>query len=86
MEKIIFAGLTTTGRGYDSKLDILEVVVNVSKIGKTYQSEQYLIDIINNMCVKCQEERTPIKFPSLIIWITMYYIRPVRDPEFDDPT
>ena len=39
VEKMISVGLTSTGRGCELKLDMLEVVVNVAEIGKTYHYE-----------------------------------------------
>ena len=82
---IVSAGLTSTGSGFDLNLDILEAVINVAQRGKFYRWAQHLEELIKYTCAKCREEGTLIKFPSLIIWIAMYHLRPVRDLEFNEP-
>ena len=59
--------------------------MNVVETWKTYHWVEYLEYLIINICEGSQEEGTPIIFPSLIIWIAMYYIRPVGGPDFDEP-
>ena len=85
MAKIIATGLTPTGRGSDLKLDMLEVVDTVAKIGKVYRWAQYVTDMLKTMCEKCQESVGIIRFPSLIIWRVMYHLFPVGDKQFQEP-
>ena len=84
--KIVSAGLTTTMRRCDLRLNMLEVVDNIAETRKTYCWAQYLVDLVKNICIKCQQEGTTIIFVSLIIWTAMYYIRPIGDPQFLEPT
>ena len=52
--KIISIGLTITGRGCNSKLDILEVVDSIVAKGKNYCWEQYVVDLVKTIFTKCQ--------------------------------
>ena len=80
--KIIAPGLTLTGRGSDLKLDMLEAVDNIADSGKIYRWAEYVADMLKGICEKCQESRGIIRFPSLMIWIVMYYLCPVGDKQF----
>ena len=73
-----------TRRGSDIKLDMLEVVVNVAEKGKVYRWANNLAKMIKKTCTKFQEEGMPIKFPSLIIWISMYNIQTIADLYFNE--
>ena len=84
--KIIAMGLTPTGRGSDLKLDMLEAVDTITNTGKIYRWAEYVTDMLKGICEKCQELGGIIRFPSLIIWIVMYYLCPVRDKQFQEPT
>ena len=53
MVKIIAIGLTPTGRGSDLKLDMLEVVDIIAEIRKVYRWDQYVADMLKNICEKC---------------------------------
>ena len=75
--KIIATGLTPTSRGSDLKLDMLEVVDTIADTGKIYKWAGYVVDMLKGICEKCQESGGIIRFPSLIIWIVMYYLCPV---------
>ena len=77
--KIIATGLTPTGRVSDLKLEMLEAVNTIADIGKIYHWGQYVADMLKTICEKFQESARIIRFPSLIIWIAMYHLCPVRD-------
>ena len=77
--KIIATGLTPTGQGRDLKLDMLVAVDMISNTAKVYRWAQYVADMLKGICEKCQESGRIIRFPSLIIWIVMYYLCPVED-------
>ena len=77
--KIIATGLTPTSRVSDLKLDMLEAVNTIADIGKIYRWDQYAADMLKTICEKCQESTRIIMFPTLIIWIAMYHLCPVRD-------
>ena len=80
--KIVSKGLTVTGRGCDLRLHMLEDVDTIAELGKTYCWDQYVAGMIKGICEKCQETIVAIKFPSLIIWIPMYYLCPIGDRQF----
>ena len=42
--------------------------------------------MVKTICERCQETGGIIKFPSLIIWIVMYYFCPEGSPVFREPT
>ena len=84
--KIIASRLTLTGRGSDLKLDMLEAIGTIAETGKIYRWAQYVTDMIKTICEKCQESGGIIRFPSLIIWIVMYHLCPIRDKQFQEPT
>ena len=84
--KIIAIGLTPTGRGSDLKLDMLEAVDTITDTGKIYIWDEYLTDMLKGIHEKCQESGGIIRFPSLIILIVMYYLCPVGDKQFLEPT
>ena len=84
--KIIAMGLTPIGRGSDLKLDMLEAVDTIADTGKIYRWEEYVTNMLQGICEKCQESGGIIRFPSLIIWIVMYYLCPVGDKQFQEPT
>ena len=77
--KIIATALTPIGQGSDLKLDMLEVVDTIANIGKIYRCAERVIDMLKGICENCQESGGIIRFPSLIIWIVMYYLCPVED-------
>ena len=64
------------------KLDMLEAIDRVANHGKTYSWETYLADLIKSNCERCQEQGSPIRFCSLLIWITMSKISPIGRSEF----
>ena len=41
--------------------------------------------MLNTICEKCLESTGIIRIPSLIIWIAMYHLCPVRDKQFQEP-
>ena len=86
MAKIIATGLTPIGRGSDLKLDMLEAVDTIADMGKIYRWDEYVVDMLKGIYEKCQELGGIIRFPSLIIWIVMYYLCPVGDKQFQEPT
>ena len=53
MAKIIATGLTSTGRGSDLKLDMLEAVDTIFDTGKVYRWVEYVVDMIKGICEKC---------------------------------
>ena len=79
---IISIYLTIFGRPSDVKLDILEAIDRVANHTKTYSWVSYLADLVKSNCEKCQEQGTPIRFYSLLIWIAMSRMSPVSHPEF----
>ena len=79
MAKIIATGLTPIGRGSDLKLDMLEAVDTIADMGKIYKWAKYVVDMLKGISEKLQESGGIIRFPSLIIWIVMYYLCPVGD-------
>ena len=86
MAKIIATELTPTGRGSDLKWDMLEIVDTIADIGKIYNWDEYVVNMLKGISEKCQESGGIIRFPSLIIWIVMYYLCPVGDKQFQEPT
>ena len=54
--------------------------------GKIYRWAEHVIDMLKGICEKCQESGRIIRFPSLMIWIVMYSLCPVRDKQFQEPT
>ena len=86
MAKIIATALTPTSRGSDLKLDMLEAVDNIAHTGKIYRWAEYVTDMLKGICKKCQESGGIIRFPSLMLWIVMYTLCPVRDKQFQEPT
>ena len=79
MTKIIATGLTPTGRGSDLKLDMLEAVDTIADTEKIYRWAEYVVDMLKGICEKCQDPGGIIRFPSLMIWIVMYSLCPVKD-------
>ena len=61
---------------------MLEYIEGVAYHAKTYSWANYLAYLVNINCEKCQEQGTPIRFCSLLIWITMSKIPPLDRPEF----
>ena len=86
MAKIIATGLRPTGQGSDLKLDMLEAVNTIVNMGKFYRWVEYVANMLKCICEKCQELGGIIRFLSLIIWIVMYYLCPVGDKQFQEPT
>ena len=84
--KIIAITLTMAGRGSDLKLDMLEAVDTIATNGKIYSWVKYVVEMIKTICEKCQETRGIIRFPSLILWIVMFYIFPEGNKNFQEPT
>ena len=77
--KITATGLTPTGRVSDLKLDMLEAVDTMVGTVKFYRWAQYVANMLKTICEKWQELAVIIRFPSLIIWISMYHLCPVGD-------
>ena len=86
MAKIIATGLTPTGRESNMKLDMLEAVDIIAETGKVYRWAQYVVDMLKTIYEKFQESSGIIRFPSLIIWIVMYYLCPIEDKQFQELT
>ena len=84
--KIVSMGRTVTGRGCDLKLDMLEVVNCIAESGKVYYWDQYLDNMLKSICEKFQKIGAIIRFPSLLIWISIYHLCPVGDPQFLEST
>ena len=84
--KIIAITLTLAGRSNDLKLDMLEAVDTIATNGRIYRWAEYVTDMVNTICEKCQEMGRIIKFPSLILWIFMYHIFPEGSPVFKEPS
>ena len=64
------------GCGSNLKLDMLEIVDTIVTNGNIYRWAEYVADMIKTICEKCQETGGIIRFPSLILWIVMFYIFP----------
>ena len=79
---IISIFLTIFGRSSDIKLDMLEAIEGVANHAKTYSWANYLADLVKINYEKCQEQGTPIRFCSLLIWIAMSKISPIDRLEF----
>lgn len=79
---IISIFLTIFGHPSNIKLDMLEVIEGVASHAKMYSWANYLADLFRTNCEKFQEQGTPIRFCSLLIWIAMSKISPVGRPEF----
>ena len=77
--KTIAIGLTPIGQGSDLKIDMLEAMDTISDTGKIYRWAEYVADMLKGICEKCQDSGGIIRFPSLMIWIVMYYLCPIRD-------
>ena len=84
--KIIAITLTMAGRGSDLKLDMLEAVDTIATNGKIYRWVEYVADMIKTIYEKCQETGGIIRFPSLVLWIVMFYIFPEGNKTFQEPT
>ena len=52
--KIVSIGLTVIGRGWNLKLDMLEVGDCIADSKKIYCWDQYVADILKYICEKCQ--------------------------------
>ena len=52
--KIIAIGFTSTGRGSELKLDMLDAVDTISNTEKVYRWDQYVIDMPKTICENCQ--------------------------------
>ena len=74
--------LTISGWPFDVKLDIMEAIDGAANHAKTYSWASYLADLVKSNCEKCQEQGTPIRFSSPLIWITMSRMSLVGHPEF----
>ena len=61
---------------------MLEAIDGVANHAKTYSWASYLADLVKLNCEKCQEQGTPIKFCSLLIWIAVSRMSPVGRPKF----
>ena len=83
--KIIATGLTPTSQGSDLKLDMLEAVDTIADTEKIYRWSEYVADMLKGICEKFQESGGIIRFPSLTIWIVMYYLCSVREKTFQEP-
>ena len=44
-----------------------------------------MVDILKSIYKKCQELGAIIRFPSLLTWIAMYHLCPVRNKDFLEP-
>ena len=55
----------------DFKLNMLEAIEGVAYHAKTYSWANYLANLVRTNCEKCQDQGTPIRFCSLLIWIAM---------------
>ena len=64
---------------------MLEAVDTIADTGKIHRWAEYVVDILKGIYEKCQELGGIIKFPSLMIWIVMYYLCPVGDKQFQKP-
>ena len=84
MAKIIAITLTMAGHGSDLKLDMLEAVDTIATNRKIYRWAEYVVDMIKNICDKCQEMGGIIRFPSLILWIVMFAIFPEGDKKIQE--
>ena len=84
--KIIAIVLTPTDQGSNLKLDMLEEVDMIADMGKVYRWAQYVVDMLKGICEKCQDLGGIIRFPSLIIWIVMYYLCLFEYKQFQEPT
>ena len=80
--KIISITLTLAGRSSDLKLEMLEAVDIIVTDSQIYRWGDYVADMIENICERCQEMGGIIKFPSLILSIVMYHICPEGNPIF----
>ena len=61
---------------------MLEAIDGNANHTKLYNWANYLADLFKTNCEKCQEQGTPIRFCSLLIWIAMSKISDVGWPEF----
>ena len=55
---------------------MIEVVDTIATDGKIYRWDEYVTDMVDTICERCQEMGGIIRFPSLILWIVMYHICP----------
>ena len=65
---------------------MLEAVDTIATNGKIYRWAEYVAEMIKTICEKCQETGGIIRFPSLTLWIVMFYIFPEGDTNFQEPT
>ena len=79
---IVSICLTISSRSFDVKLDMLEAIDGVANHGKTYSWANHLDGLVKMNCEKFQEQGTPIRFCSLLIWIAMSRISPIAQPKF----
>ena len=84
--KIIAITLTLASRGSDLKLDMLEAIDTIATNRKIYRWADYVVDMVNTICERCQETEGIIRFPSLILWIVMYHIFPKGNQILQEPT
>lgn len=71
-----------SSRPSNVKLDMLEAIDGVTNHGKMYSWATYLANLIKSNCEKCQEQGSPIRFCSLLTWISMSRISPIGQPKF----
>lgn len=61
---------------------MLKAIKGVVAHGKTCSWDNYLVKLVKANWEKCQESGSPIRFCSLLIWISMTNISPVGWPKF----
>ena len=64
---------------------MLEAVDTIATNGKIYRWAEYVAEMVKTICERCQETGGIIRFPSLILWIVMFYIFPEGDKPFQEP-
>ena len=84
--KIIAITLTMASRGSNLKLDMLEAVDTIATNGKIYRWAEYVANMIKTIYDKCQETGGIFRFPSLILWMVIFYIFLEENKNFQEPT
>ena len=64
------------------KKEVLPAAVEIAKNGKKYNWSKHVVDLVLENIKNYQENDASIRFPSLLIWLAMTDVTPVREAQF----
>ena len=76
---IIAICLTNVGRPSNVKKEVLPTIVEIAKNGMKYNWSKHVVDLLLENIKNYQENGANIRFPSLLIWLVMADVTPVRE-------